>query len=82
MAMRRSHLPASYRRRTFETALLLEGRRAATALGAGTFGGLRIERDVIVLNTTDNFIQAGYRLFEPEVSEASAHTLYWRKWLR
>ncbi|MET3996701.1 hypothetical protein ABIC08_007634 [Bradyrhizobium sp. RT9b] len=34
------------------------------------------------MNTTDNFIQAGYRLFEPEVPEASAHTLYWRKWLR
>ncbi|MGY4293327.1 hypothetical protein ACVWXN_001422 [Bradyrhizobium sp. i1.4.4] len=29
------------------------------------------------MNTTDNFIQAGYRLFEPEVPEASAHTLYW-----
>lgn len=44
--------------------------------------------DSIVSDTTDNaisannFIQAGYRLFEPQVRWAWSHTLYWRKWLR
>src|SRR4051812_682345 len=44
--------------------------------------------DSIVSDTTDNpvsannFIRAGYRLFEPHVPWASAHTLYWRKRLR
>ena len=42
----------------------------------------------IVSDTTDspvsanNFIKAGYRLFEPEAPWAWKHTLYWRKWLR
>ncbi|XUJ34995.1 GNAT family N-acetyltransferase [Bradyrhizobium japonicum] len=50
--------------------------------------GRRVGWDAIVSDTTDNpvsannFIQAGYRLFEPEVPWAWAHTLYWRKWLR
>lgn len=44
--------------------------------------------DSIVSDTTDNaisannFIQAGYRLFEPQMRWAWSHTLYWRKWLR
>jgi GNAT superfamily N-acetyltransferase len=44
--------------------------------------------DSIVSDTTDNpvsannFIRAGYRLFEPQVPWAWAHTLYWRKRLR
>jgi hypothetical protein len=58
------------------------GSACCDGIGSGDFRGLRIERDVIVLNTTDNFIQAGYRLFEPEVPEASAHTLSWRTGLR
>lgn len=43
--------------------------------------------DSIVSDTTgnaisaNNFIQAGYRLFEPQVRWAWSHTLYWRKWL-
>jgi GNAT superfamily N-acetyltransferase len=42
----------------------------------------------IVSDTTDNpvsannFIRAGYRLYEPDVPWAWSHTLYWRKWLR
>ena len=50
--------------------------------------GRRVGWDSIVSDTTDNavsannFIQAGYRLFEPETPWAWAHTLYWRKWLR
>lgn len=40
---------------------------------------------MIVSDTTDNvrsannFIRAGYRLFEPEVRWAFPHSLYWRK---
>lgn len=47
----------------------------------------RIGWNSIVSDTTDNpvsannFIQAGYRLFEPETPWAWAHTLYWRKWI-
>ncbi|BAC51363.1 bll6098 [Bradyrhizobium diazoefficiens USDA 110] len=50
--------------------------------------GRRIGWDSIVSDTTDNpvsannFIQAGYRLYEPEVPWAWSHTLYWRKRLR
>lgn len=50
--------------------------------------GRRVGWDSIVSDTMDNavsannFIQAGYRLFEPETPWAWAHTLYWRKWLR
>lgn len=50
--------------------------------------GRRFGWDSIVSDTTDNavsannFIQAGYRLFEPETPWAWAHTLYWRKRLR
>ena len=50
--------------------------------------GRRIGWDSIVSDTTDNtvsannFIQAGYRLFEPEAPWAWPQTLYWRKWLR
>jgi GNAT superfamily N-acetyltransferase len=42
----------------------------------------------IVSDTTDNpvsannFIRAGYRLYEPDAPWAWSHTLYWRKWLR
>jgi GNAT superfamily N-acetyltransferase len=44
--------------------------------------------DGIVSDTTDNpvsannFIKAGYRLYEPEVPWGWTNTLYWRKWLR
>lgn len=50
--------------------------------------GRRIGWDSIVSDTTDNlvsannFVQAGYRLFEPQTPWAWSHTLYWRKWLR
>lgn len=50
--------------------------------------GRRIGWDGIVSDTTDNsfsannFIKAGYRLFEPEVPWAWSHTLYWRRSLR
>ena len=50
--------------------------------------GRRIGWSSIVSDTTDNpasannFIQAGYRLFEPQAPWAWAHTLYWRKQLR
>ena len=50
--------------------------------------GRRIGWESIVSDTTDNpvsannFIRAGYRLFEPPVPWAWAHTLYWRKRLR
>lgn len=48
----------------------------------------RIGWDSIVSDTTDNpvsannFIQAGYRLYEPEVPWAWSNSLYWRKRLR
>jgi GNAT superfamily N-acetyltransferase len=47
--------------------------------------GRRIGWESIVSDTTDNpvsannFIRAGYRLFEPQVPWAWSHTLYWRK---
>jgi GNAT superfamily N-acetyltransferase len=50
--------------------------------------GRRIGWDSIVSDTTDNpvsannFIQAGYRLFEPATPWAWIHSLYWRKFLR
>jgi GNAT superfamily N-acetyltransferase len=50
--------------------------------------GRRIGWDSIVSDTTDNpvsannFIQAGYRLYEPEMPWAWSHTLYWRRSLR
>ncbi|MBR0688978.1 GNAT family N-acetyltransferase [Bradyrhizobium manausense] len=50
--------------------------------------GRRSGWDGIVSDTTDNsfsannFIRAGYRLYEPEVPWAWSHTLYWRKSLR
>lgn len=50
--------------------------------------GRRVGWDSIVSDTTDNpvsannFICAGYRLYEPEVPWAWSHSLYWRKWLR
>ncbi|QOZ70765.1 phage terminase large subunit [Bradyrhizobium arachidis] len=50
--------------------------------------GRRVGWDSIVSDTTDNpisannFIRAGYRLFEPEVPWAWPYSLYWRKWLR
>lgn len=50
--------------------------------------GRRVGWDTIVSDTTDNpvsannFICAGYRLYEPEVPWAWSHSLYWRKWLR
>lgn len=48
----------------------------------------RLGWDSIVSDTTDNpvsannFISAGYRLYEPEAPWAWSHTLYWRQWLR
>ncbi len=48
----------------------------------------RLGWDSIVSDTTDNpvsannFIRAGYRLYEPDAPWAWSHTLYWRKWLR
>src|SRR4051812_31737988 len=42
----------------------------------------------IVSDTTDNpasvnnFIKAGYRLYQPDAPWAWSNTLYWRKWLR
>jgi hypothetical protein len=50
--------------------------------------GHRSGWDSIVSDTTDNavsannFIKAGYRLYEPGSPWAWANTLYWRKWLR
>jgi GNAT superfamily N-acetyltransferase len=50
--------------------------------------GRHIGWDGIVSDTTDNsfsannFIKAGYRLYEPEVPWAWSHTLYWRRSLR
>jgi GNAT superfamily N-acetyltransferase len=50
--------------------------------------GRRLGWNSIISDTTDNpvsannFIQAGYRLYEPETPWAWSHTLYWRKWLR
>jgi GNAT superfamily N-acetyltransferase len=50
--------------------------------------GRRIGWDSIVSDTTNNsssannFIKAGYRLYEPEVPWAWSHTLYWRRSLR
>ncbi|WP_426408304.1 GNAT family N-acetyltransferase [Bradyrhizobium ganzhouense] len=50
--------------------------------------GRRIGWDSIVSDTTDNrfsannFIKAGYRLYEPEMPWAWSHTLYWRRSLR
>lgn len=50
--------------------------------------GRRLGWDSIVSDTTDNpvsannFIHAGYRLYEPEAPWAWLHTLYWRKRLR
>lgn len=47
--------------------------------------GRRLGWDSIVSDTTDNpvsannFIHAGYWLFEPETPWAWSHTLYWRK---
>jgi GNAT superfamily N-acetyltransferase len=50
--------------------------------------GRRIGWHCIVSDTTNNavsannFIRAGYRLYEPDVPWAWSNTLYWRKWLR
>jgi len=50
--------------------------------------GRRVGWRIIVSDTTynapsaNNFIKAGYRLFEPEVPWAWKHTLYWQKGLR
>ena len=50
--------------------------------------GRRVGWDGIVSDTTDNlasannFIKAGYQLYEPEVPWAWSHTLYWRRQLR
>ncbi|QQN62814.1 GNAT family N-acetyltransferase [Bradyrhizobium diazoefficiens] len=50
--------------------------------------GRRLGWDGIVSDTTDNlvsannFIKAGYRLYEPEMPWAWSHTLYWRRSLR
>ena len=49
--------------------------------------GRRIGWRSIISDTTDNpvsannFIKAGYRLYEPDVPWAWSNTLYWRKWL-
>lgn len=50
--------------------------------------GRRMRWNDIVSDTTDNlisannFIKAGYRLYEPEIPWAWSHTLYWRRYLR
>lgn len=50
--------------------------------------GRRLGWNSIVSDTTDNpasannFIEAGYRLYEPEAPWAWSHTLYWQKRLR
>jgi GNAT superfamily N-acetyltransferase len=50
--------------------------------------GRRIGWDGIVSDTTNNsvsannFIKAGYRLYEPDMPWAWSHTLYWRRSLR
>jgi GNAT superfamily N-acetyltransferase len=50
--------------------------------------GRRIGWDSILSDTTNNpvsannFIRAGYRLYEPELPWAWSHTLYWRRSLR
>ena len=50
--------------------------------------GRRIGWHSIVSDTTDNpvsannFIKAGYRLYEPDVPWAWSNSLYWRKWLK
>jgi hypothetical protein len=50
--------------------------------------GRRIGWESIVSDTTDNrvsannFIKAGYRLYDPEVPWGWTNTLYWRKWLK
>lgn len=50
--------------------------------------GRRLGWNSIVSDTTNNpasannFIEAGYRLYEPEAPWAWSHTLYWRKRLR
>jgi GNAT superfamily N-acetyltransferase len=50
--------------------------------------GRRIGWDTILSDTTNNpvsannFIRAGYRLYEPELPWAWSHTLYWRRSLR
>jgi GNAT superfamily N-acetyltransferase len=50
--------------------------------------GRRIGWHGVVSDTTNNptsannFIRAGYRLYEPEVPWAWSHTLYWRRSLR
>ena len=50
--------------------------------------GRRMGWNGIVSDTTDNlvsannFIKAGYRLYEPEIPWAWPHTLYWRRLLR
>jgi hypothetical protein len=47
----------------------------------------RVGWHCIVSDTTNNpvsannFIRAGYRLYEPDVPWAWSHSLYWRKWL-
>lgn len=47
--------------------------------------GRRVGWDGIVSDTTDNlasannFIKAGYQLYEPELPWAWSHTLYWRR---
>jgi GNAT superfamily N-acetyltransferase len=50
--------------------------------------GRRLGWNAIVSDTTDNncsannFIKAGYRLYQPDAPWAWAHTLYWRLSLR
>ena len=50
--------------------------------------GRRIGWHSIVSDTTDNpvsannFIKAGYQLYEPDAPWAWSNTLYWKKWLR
>ncbi|MGY4503143.1 hypothetical protein ACVWYH_007100 [Bradyrhizobium sp. GM24.11] len=82
-------VPSTYARNTGYLS-----RAFCSGTGAGDFRravearGRRIGWDSIVSDTTDNsfsannFIKAGYRLFEPEVPWAWSHTLYWRRSLR
>lgn len=60
------------------------------ALAAGTRrrkcdngDGLHLEFDTSGNRfSANNFIKAGYRLYEPEIPWAWSHTLYWRRSLR
>jgi len=49
---------------------------------AGPRRGASCSRRCGLRVSTNNFIQVGYRLYEPEIPWAWSHALYWRKRLR